>query len=233
MSRLHIRSAVRTRRGGMRRRGFTLIEVITAITLTAIVLAIAAAALGAATTARERVGTHQRTLESEARVQALLTDMLRHAPAAEWVSEPLLRVDRAAAPHARLVFLSTGVREPFGTGTPWRVTATTDANGFTLDAEALDRYGVTDPTAAPLHARVPSLHLLDVRVRETDRPGETGDWRTDWPDALSRPAVVQLRFNELVDRAAQSGTQRGATRGGEAGAPTVLAVALDPLAVVR
>ncbi len=213
----HHSAAAMTRGGTTPPAGFTLIEVVTAITLTAIVLAIAAAALSAATTARERLSTHQHTLESEARVRALLTDMLRHAPAAEQATEPLLRIERAAAPHTRLIFLSTGVREPFGTGTPWRVTVTTDANGLVLNALALDRFGATDPSEAPLYASVPSLQTLDIRVREIDRPGEMGAWRPDWPDALSRPAALQLRFTGADER----------------GAPTVFAVALDPLAVMR
>ncbi len=201
----------------MRRRGFTLIEVVTAITLTAIVLAIAAAALSAATTARERVSAHQQTLESEARMQALLTDMLRHAPAVGRASEPLLRIERAGATNVRLVFLSTGVREPFGTGAPWRVTVAADRNGLTLNAEPLDRAGATDPSQPPLYARVPNLQAMDVRVRDVERAGETIAWRTDWPDALSRPAMVLLLFENAI----------------AGGVHARMAVALDPLAVVR
>lgn len=174
----------------MKRRAFTLLEVITAITLTAMVLGVAGAALGAASSTRTTILSHQRTLEAEARLRSTLTDMLRHAPRPESVAEPLLRVERTPGGHARLVFLSAGVREPFGTGPAWRVTVSVADDGLTMDAVAIGR----DRSDAHLRSTVAGVDTLDVEVLESARVGDTARWRRDWPLERSRPALVRLRF---------------------------------------
>ena len=185
--RSHFTTTARTARS--RHAAFTLIEVIIAVVITALVLGVAAGALSAATTARARVLEHQTTLESESRFRAMLTDMLQHAPTAEGVDEPMVRIGRSAGLAPSLTFLSTGVREPFGTGRPWRVTVSLQDAGVTLDAVAL---GPDDH--ATLHSVLPDLTDLEVRVLEAARAGEVAAWRDDWPLARSRPAAVELRF---------------------------------------
>lgn len=206
------------------RRGFTLIEVITAITLTAIVLGIAAAALGAATSARSSVEAHRRSLESESRLQSLLTDMLRHAPPPDAVDEAMLRIDRDGANRQTLVFLSTGVREPYGTGDIWRVTLSHDGARLSLDAEPVRG----SERAMQLHSQLDDVRNFDVRALEPERAGETAVWRTDWPVLRTRPALVSL----TVDR---SSTPSGARSSAQAGAnaPTPWIIALDPLEAHR
>ena len=56
--------------------GFTLLEVILALTLTAVSVSIAGSALRTATVARDRVADHRDTLEREARMRSMLTDLL-------------------------------------------------------------------------------------------------------------------------------------------------------------
>ncbi len=176
------------------RAGFTLIEVIIAITLTAIVLGISAAALSAATMARTTVLTHQRVDETESRLRVLLTDMLQHAPAAESVNEPLLTIERDGR-GASLLFLSTGVLEPFGTGPVWRVRLTMDDSGLQLDAAP-----ITGGVASAIHATAPSVRAFDVRVLESARSGEAARWRSDWPIANARPELVALDFTDAAFR---------------------------------
>src|SRR5688500_14256601 len=89
-----------------RRTGFTLVEIITDIGRTAIVVTIAVIALSTATDARATIDEHAVTLEAEAGWRAMVTDMLRHAPASDAVSEPLLSIGQDG--HV-LVFLSQGV----------------------------------------------------------------------------------------------------------------------------
>lgn len=185
------RTVLRPRSGaGSNRPAFTLIEVVVAITLTAIVLAIAAAALGAASSARARVEAHQHTFEADSRIRAMLSDMLRHAPAGDAVDEPMLRVERDDAGDATLVFLSTGVREPFGTGAAWRVTVRRDANALSIDALPLGR----NADSAPLHMTLDEVRAFDVRVLEGARAGERARWRSDWPVVRARPQLVELRI---------------------------------------
>jgi len=191
----------------MMRRAFTLIEVITAITLTAIVLGIAGGALSAAGTTRTTVLRHQRTLEAESRLRATVSDMLRHVPNAESVNEPLLRLVRDARGNTAFVFLSNGVREPFGTGHAWRVTLSVNESGLVMDAAAIGR----DRSDARLHTTVPGVDTLQIDVLEQARVGEATTWRADWPLERVRPALVRLRFGTGPD------------------APSPLVVALSPL----
>ncbi len=191
----------------MRRRAFTLIEVITAITLTAIVLGIAGGALSAAGATRTTVLRHQHTLEADSRLRATLSDMLRHVPNAESVNEPLLRVLRHANGDAALVFLSNGVREPFGTGHAWRVTLSLGDSGLMMDAVAIGR----DHADTRLRTTVLGVDSLQIEVLEEARVGESTQWRTDWPLERARPALVRLRFGTAPN------------------APSPLVVALAPL----
>ena len=191
----------------MTRRAFTLIEVITAITLTAIVLGIAGGALSAAGATRTTVLRHQRTLEAESRLRATLSDMLRHVPNAEAVNEPLLRIVRDVRGNAALVFLSNGVREPFGTGHAWRVTLSVAAGGLVMDAVAIGR----NRSDALLHTTVPGVDTLQIDVLEEARLGEAAQWRGDWPLERTRPALIRVRFGTAPD------------------APSPLVVALSPL----
>lgn len=170
------------------RRAFTLVEVITAITLTAIVLTIAAAALAAASDSRDSIQQHRETLELESRWRAITVDMLRHAPPADAVDEPLLRIERTSGSAPTLTILSTGVVQPFGTGRIWRVTLGNSANGMSLDAEPVGRGG----DVAGLHTELTHVRLLDVAVRD-DATGH-GTWRGDWPVERTRPPVVRLMF---------------------------------------
>ncbi len=118
--------------------GFTLLELLLAMLLTAVAVTLAASTLRTASIAKERVTVHRTTLERESRLRAVLTDMLRHAPAAELVEEPLMRLDTPAPNDSRLVFLSKGVRAPFGTGPTWRVSlSATDVINVTAFAQQI------------------------------------------------------------------------------------------------
>jgi prepilin-type N-terminal cleavage/methylation domain-containing protein len=191
---------------GTRRRGFTLVEVVAALTLTAIVITIAAGALASASDAHATIGRHRRTLEAESRWRSAVTDMLRHPPRADAVDEPLVRLSRAPA-GAVLTFLSVGVVQPFGTGRIWRVTIAADSAGLQLDAEPI---GTGEP-AARLHTTLSHIGGFDVAVLErTEAPAS---WRGDWPIERNRPALLRLSF-------------RGK---GEAADPPLLLVKLAPL----
>lgn len=187
------------------RRAFTLIEVIAAISLMAVVTAIAAAAIAAASDAGAVVQRHEETLDAESRWRVLVTDMLRHAPAAEAVSEPLLRITRDARAEdgaPQLTFLSRGVIQPFGTGRIWRVRIWSDGAGTHLRADATGH----GPDQLPLHTLLPHRSGFDVRVMEAP-PGAIGEaatpaasggaeWRSDWPLERSRPALLQIVFGQ-------------------------------------
>jgi general secretion pathway protein J len=196
----------------LRRSGFTLLELLIALVLTAVAVTIAGSALRTASIAGARVEEHRDTLEQDARLRATLTDMLRHAPASESVDEPLLQIAQDAAGRARLTFLSKGVRPPYGTGDIWRVTVFVSSAGLVLDA--LPVGASVDATA--LHSVHPGVTTLSVRVLE-QVPAQTGSivtagWRSDWPLNTSRPAMIAFDFGQSAN--------------------PPLVVALDPLVTV-
>ncbi len=175
-----------------RRAGFTLLEVLLAILLTAMAVAIASIALRTAVIARDGVAEHRDTLERESRLRAMLTDMLRHAPSAGSVDEPLLRTWNTPTGGTQLVFLSKGVRAPFGTGSTWRVTLTATDVGLQLDAAPV---GVgADDTA--LHTVVPGVTTFSVQVLEQAGGIASPRWRSDWPLERARPAMIALGFGD-------------------------------------
>ena len=152
------------------------------------------------------------------RWRALLTDMLRHAPSAERVNEPLLTL-RETEYGPELRFLSQGVVEPFGTGAIWAVVVREDRLGVLLEAEPLGIPSATMPdgTHPPaLLARVPASGALQIELLEAAVGGagvrngvdNNARWRTDWPLAQMRPSAITIRWQDrrtgdpVVDRAA-------------------------------
>ncbi|WP_337171193.1 prepilin-type N-terminal cleavage/methylation domain-containing protein [Gemmatimonas aurantiaca] len=201
-----------------RRSGFTLLEVAIALSLTAMAAGVAAGALWAARRTSEvqsRFATEEAT---GMRWRALLTDMLRHAPSAERVNEPLLTL-RETEYGPELRFLSQGVVEPFGTGAIWAVVVREDRLGVLLEAEPLGIPSATMPdgTHTPaLLARVPASGALQIELLEAAVGGagvrngvdNNARWRTDWPLAQMRPSAITIRWQDrrtgdpVVDRAA-------------------------------
>lgn len=185
--------------------GFTLIELVIALTLTAMAATIAGAAVGAARRTAQVVQTHRSGDEADLRVRALLQDMLRHAPPASMADGPLLALHGAGDATA-LVFLSRGVRAPFGTGPIWQVTVRRDADSLRVDAVSLRITG-----DEPLRMAVGGITAFDVRALEPATATDAARWRADWPLATARPAAVALTW-----------ARAGAS-------PIPLIVSLDPL----
>ena len=199
------------------RRGFTLLEVIVAITVTGLALTTAGMALTAARSTAARIEAHEARTEAESRVRALLTDMLRHAPQAEQVDEPLLVVDRSGTTPV-LRFLSTGVREPYGTGGVWRVEVALRDSAVVVRATPTGR----DIDASPLTATLSPVTRFDVRVLEHATRLATANWRADWPIAQDRPRAIELTWQR------PDGQRPVGTGSGDA-IPMPLRVLLAPL----
>jgi prepilin-type N-terminal cleavage/methylation domain-containing protein len=178
-----------------RRTGFTLLEVLLALMLTAVAVTIAATAVRAATTARERVLAHEQRDGQWLRLRAQLTDMLRHAPIAESVDEPLLRVTHDTRDNASLTFLSTGVRPPFGTGPTWRVALTVVDSTLVLDATPI---GASTTDATRLRTVLDGVTVMQVQLLERAGGLSGAQWRTTWPLERARPASVALSFDASV-----------------------------------
>lgn len=167
-----------------RRRGFTLMEVMTAITITALVAALAAAALRAGIDVRERVQQHRATVDAEARATRWIANMLRHPPAASAVSEPIFSITRAEGGHEVATFLSQGVNALAGTGPIWRVSLSVLGDGMHIRAQTVS----ATEASVPMESVLPHITQLTVEAMDAST------WRNDWPVLRTMPAAVRLTF---------------------------------------
>jgi prepilin-type N-terminal cleavage/methylation domain-containing protein len=185
--------------------GFTLLEVLLAVTLTAVAATVAGAALQAARQASSRVSEFRESTEPAQQLHDALNDLLRHAPPAERVEEALFAL-RPGPTSDTLVFLSRGVQQPFGTGAAWRVQLFSDSIGLHLRAQQLGAFA--GESAASFNAESPSAEsptaeaqmewlvpgATDFSVAVASFEGVNLAWRSDWPLARARPAAVRLSW---------------------------------------
>ncbi|MEO7363086.1 MAG: type II secretion system protein GspJ [Gemmatimonadaceae bacterium] len=164
------------------RRGFTLMEVMTAITVTALVATLAASALRAGIDVRERVQQHRATVDAEARATRWLANMLRHPPTASAIDEPIFTITRASDGREVATFLSQGVNAVSGTGPIWRVTLSTMEDGLHIRAQ----------TVNDNDARVPMESVLPHITQLTIEAFDANTWRNDWPVLRTMPVAVRL-----------------------------------------
>ena len=180
------------------RRGFTLMEVMIALVITALVATLAASSLRAGMDVRERVQTHRVTTEAEARATAWIGTMLRHAPAPSAVDEPLLRIAPASFRAAgeentdALTFLSQGVEAPIGSGQIWRVSLAVQNDGLHVTATPVNERSNRIPLETVLpHVNGLLVEALDVR----GGPGNTAVWRRDWPVLRTTPTALRITLS--------------------------------------
>lgn len=174
------------------RRGFTLMEIMIALTVTALVASLAAAALHAGMDVRERVQNHRITLDAESRAGSWLGVMLRHPPAASAVNEALFSISRDADGNSSAVFLSQGVETPAGTGTIWRVSLNVLADGLHIRAIPT---GSTN-ARVPLETVLPHITRLDVEALQSASAGSAATWRSDWPVLRTMPTAVRITLGD-------------------------------------
>lgn len=191
-------------------RGFTLLELLVGLTLTALAAAMAGGALSAARSTADVVERHRAGAEAELRWRVMAADLLRHAPPAAAHDDARLAVSGATDAPA-LEFLSRGLAPSMGTGRTWRVRVWQHDDTLHLRATPAAAAPDADATAdAALDAYVTPARALRIDVLEPVRVGEVARWRTDWPLRQARPRAVRLQWE------------------GARGATTLL-VPLDPL----
>lgn len=193
------RTSLRSNASRRNRQGFTLMEVMIALTITALVATLAAAALHAGMDVRERVQEHRVTIDAEARAASWLSVMLRHPPAASAVDEAMFTITRANDGNASATFLSQGVETPAGTGTIWRVSLSVGVDGLHIRAVPTG----SARARVPLETVLPQVTQLDVEALETvgvtagTGAGATA-WRADWPVLRSMPGAVRIRMGDRM-----------------------------------
>lgn len=190
-----------------RRRGFTVLELLVALTLTAVALTLTGTALSAARSTEAAIARSRAIALPTAQARQLLIDLLRHLPRVDEVDAPLLTLTNGS-PAPTLTFLSRGLDSPFGTGAIWVIRLSQPGDSLLLEATPLRpaphlrARRILIPATAPL--------AIDALVAGPDGRLER---RTEWLAAVQHPAALSIRW-ELV---ASEGTGRE------------LLVPLDPL----
>ena len=168
----------------MRRRGFTLIEIMVALVVTGLVVSVAYATLQAGFDTSERLTNAQGGDERETVARAMLANALRHAVPGTIGGEPVF-VLRDEPQGDGLRFLTRGVSEPLGASEVWEVSLLPGPEGTQFDAHQVENPSRSFTT---LLRRV---NALSIRVRGRDfRDG----WLETWNAPDRSPAAVSITF---------------------------------------
>lgn len=174
------------------RRGFTLVEVMVSLTITALVASVAWTSLAAGVDSSDRLRDAREAGEAEQAVRAMLVDALRHAVAGSPGGDSVFVIVRGArAGEVRLAFRSRGIEQPLGGSAAWLVQVSAGGSGLEVLATPADGNG------APVQAVLPHVRGLDVVVAARHVPDE---WRADWP-AGDTPGRVALTFLDSTGHA--------------------------------
>jgi general secretion pathway protein J len=168
-----------------RRRGFTLLEVLVALVVTAVVVSLAFGAARAGLDVRERLDGFRREHDGAAALRDVLHDALRHAEAGADDGDTTFALGR------ELRVVTRGVRPPLGAGGRWAVSLSAERQGLVL------RAAPTAGTAgAPFRVVAPAVAAAEVRVLA--RAGDA--WLDAWDRPSSPPAAVSVRFVDAAGR---------------------------------
>ena len=162
------------------RRGFTLLEVLVALVVTALVVTLSYGAAQAGFDTEARLADRRRSEDALVAWRALLGDAIRHVErgVAEDDAVFVLTADT-------LRLLTRGVVPPHGTGERWLVTLVPTSDGARLTAAPADGASGAPVSVLVRAARGVSVHVL---------PYAGGAWTRDWPRASAPPAAVSVRL---------------------------------------
>lgn len=168
------------------RRGFTLVEVMVALTITALVASLAWTSLAAGVETGDRLRGARESGEAESALRTLLVDALRHAVAGTPGADNTFVLERGArSGDLRLAFRSRGIDRPLGGSATWDVEVRASEAGLALEAVPVDA------GRAPVRAVLAHVRGVAVAVAARYAPDE---WRSDWPggDTPGRIAITFL-----------------------------------------
>jgi prepilin-type N-terminal cleavage/methylation domain-containing protein len=173
-----------------RRSGFTLVEILVSLVLTAVLSLLVYGAVQVARDTQAQIAGERQALQSALAMRLLLEAALMGAqttllaPDTAFVLES--GVSSQGRPRDRLTFSTSSDLPPLTPGTDWIVTLAPTAAG--LDLMGTPR-GVRTPSR--LLARLPGVNGLAVRVRHTEIDG---GWSQEWNLPSVLPEAVELTY---------------------------------------
>ncbi len=176
------------------RRGFTLLEVMVALVVSALVVTLAYGAAQAGFDTEARLRARAEADGARTAWRALLGDALRHVAHGVADDDVVFELARGRGDRASdtLRLLTHGVVPPLGTGERWLVTLAPTPDGVLLSAAPADGRAGAPVTVLVREAR-------GVRVRLLPYAG--GAWTREWPRGSAAPAAVSVQLVDSLARA--------------------------------
>ena len=172
-----------------RRSGFTLIEVLVSIVLTAVVCLLVYGAAQAARGTQARIANERHSLQGALAMRLLLEDALAAAQTS-YRSDTVFvlesRVNARGVPQDRVTFVASGDFPPLSPGADWIVTLEPTPQGLRLSGEPRGFR-----TTSRVLALLPGITGLAIRVRV---PGKTPAWSGDWNFPTALPEAAELTY---------------------------------------
>lgn len=166
----------------MRRRGFTLLEVMVALVVTSVVVALAYTTAQAGLDTGDRLTRFREREQSAQLFRATLRDALRHAVRGVRGGPPVFELFAGGGSGDSLVFSTRGLEAPFGATAVWRVSVWSDAAGVHLLGAPGD-----DASREPIRLRVAAMRSFNLEMLGR---GLTARWEREWSDASLTPDAV-------------------------------------------
>jgi prepilin-type N-terminal cleavage/methylation domain-containing protein len=173
-----------------RRAGFTLIEVLVSVVLTAVVSLLVYGAVQAARDTQTKIGEERKALQSALAMRLLLEGALAGAQTPFVAGDTVFVLENRASargiPQDRTTFVAPGNLPPLSPEADWIVTLESTPQGLRLVGRPM---GIR--ASARLLALLPGVTGLSVRVRHLDLGP---NWSDEWPSHAVLPEAVELAY---------------------------------------
>lgn len=173
-----------------RRSGFTLIEVLVSIVLTAVVSLVVYGVVEAARDTQTRIIAERKALQSAFAMRLLLGSALASAQPTFLAPDTVFVLENRRSvrgiPQDRITFVASGGLPPLTSGVDWVVTIESTREGLRLTGNPI---GVRAPVR--LLALLPGVTGLSTRVRHVDLGR---NWSDEWPSPAVLPGAVELAY---------------------------------------